>query len=410
MRKLLLLMLSVMTLCFTGCSDIEKLKGAKLGGRPNITVGQAFDAAFNMPDWTESKGKNKEKVIVFNGLISNELHRRGVDNAFNEFYFKRQHPADDDSKSIIINQIFPALGGRDEFDKIMLHFRNQGLNWNDARQATYYLAFTKTEWPIGEQMDFIWTPNKDGQHFEIAEIKSDAVVGKNINSVLDVVYGTDFHKDNKYEQFYAEQAMANCKTVAPIVYEYLAKQNEINNSAVETQNQEKLLSLPADKVDEIAESFLSPPKKENVLGNWVRVGRLPDQYGGSITRLATDDAHETGSRFSRDFLFLDFDDRDPSVPAINLAVGVVISLDEAIQAYAGVKMFDVLVDGQKQGRIKMIGRPTPSEGYMYLEYSECPAISLVYRAMVSGQRVEFVNLQDKFSFDLKGLSSAAGAI
>ncbi|NDV24729.1 hypothetical protein [Desulfovibrio sp. JC022] len=408
MRHLLLPMLAVLTLFFAGCTnDIDKVKGGTFNNRPALTIGQAFDSAFDMPLWSESKGERGEKLVNFSGIISPKLHDRAVDRSFIDFIVVTV-------ESYQSGQIFKALelgekvekifGGEKEYEQIVRQFQKQNLSKDDASRAAIYLALSMTEWPQGTPVSITWIIHPDGKRFDLQEIQSDALAGKTVSIILDSIYGSAFTPNTVIQQKAGTSAEQIITKVKPIVQNFIAAQAE---QKMKNRAQAKLLSIPTEKVDELAVAYLSPPKKENVIGNWVHIGKLPDQYGGSVTRLVTDDAHETGSRVSRDFLCIDFDDRDKTVPAINIAVGIVTSLDEAIQAYAGVKMFDVLVDGQKQGRIKMIGRPTPSKGYMYLEYSECPAISLIYKAMVSGQRVEFVNSQDKFSFDLRGLSSAA---
>ncbi|WP_319779960.1 hypothetical protein [Maridesulfovibrio sp.] len=412
MRNILMFMLSGLIIVLAGCSgDLEKVKGGTLNGRPTVTIGQAFDSAFDMPSWSESKGERGERMVTFNGFISARLHERAVDMTFIYTIMAEAEGMSQGNPFIAVGfetKVEEFFGGRSKYKKLLRKFKKSGANDKIAKYSAMYLAYSLAEWPVGEPVSASWVIHTDGKKFDFARIQSDALAGKNIDMLIDIIYGPSFVPKTKLHQMYWDQV----ETLLAEVKSAVALQNSLKkNKEVATTSQNiKLLSIPTDKVDELAASYLTPPEKKNIIDNWVLIGRLPNQYGSSVTRLITDDAHEKKSRFSRDFLFLDFDEHDKSTPAINLAVGVVASLDEAIQAYAGVKMFDILVDGQKQGRIKMIGRPTPSEGYIYLEHSECPAISLVYKAMMSGRRVEFVNSQDKFMFDLKGLSAATGVI
>ncbi|MBI9113320.1 MAG: hypothetical protein JEY82_19200 [Maridesulfovibrio ferrireducens] len=413
MRNLLMLVLCLLMFCFAGCSgDVEIVKSGTLEGRPTLAIGQAFDSAFDTPLWSESNGERGEKMVTFEGKISNKLHERGAEMTFLYSVIAEAEALSKGNPFVFVGfetQVEEFFGGRSKYNRVLKKFKKAGADENTAKYAARYLAYSLAEWPVGEPVSVNWVMHADGKHFDFTQFQSDALAGKSIDILVDTIYGTGFVPQNQLQQEVLSQAnslLADVKT-AVAVQTSLSKQNKIveNN----TQNL-KLLSISTDKVDELAASYLSPAKKENIIDNWVILGRLPDQYGSSVTRLVTDDVLETGSRFSRDFLFLDFDERNKSVPSINIAVGIAASLEEAIQAYSGVKMFDVLVDGQKKGRIKMIGRPTPSEGYMYLEYSECPAISIIFKAMISGKRIEFISSNDTFSFDLKGLSSAADKI
>jgi len=60
--------LSLMILLTNGCGNsVNSVKGATLSGREQTTVGNAFDAFFNEPNWELKESENKTQFVEFTG-------------------------------------------------------------------------------------------------------------------------------------------------------------------------------------------------------------------------------------------------------------------------------------------------------------------------------------------------------
>ncbi len=67
-----LLALLVLTGC-GGSSEIDIVKKGKLNGFEQTTVGKAFDAYFNKPNWRNFETDNGTKIVEFTGKLPREL-------------------------------------------------------------------------------------------------------------------------------------------------------------------------------------------------------------------------------------------------------------------------------------------------------------------------------------------------
>lgn len=69
--KRIALLLALSALFLAGCmqGDIDVVKDGVMGGYQTTTVGAAFDASFDNPQWSEFKGEKGERVVEFTGRI-----------------------------------------------------------------------------------------------------------------------------------------------------------------------------------------------------------------------------------------------------------------------------------------------------------------------------------------------------
>jgi hypothetical protein len=261
--------------------------------------------------------------------------------------------------------------------------------------------------------------NKDVEDVELAELSvSDYILGAGNNVIVRQFVGSDMEEaDELFDvvrftfAYKHHQVSADFLVVKGKMFSLFYENEHVQPWAtcLGIINFKRKITIFTDNVDEIEAVYISLLKKKDLVGNWAVLKGIQDSRGGSVTRLATDDAHETNSRLSRDFLFLDFSHTGGSTPSINIASAILSNLDNAKLLYSGPLTYNVFVDGLKKGSVEMTARPTPSERYMYLECKNNPELASIYHAMLAAKRIELVNVKDSlnsFPFDIKGLVSA----
>lgn len=90
-------------------------------------------------------------------------------------------------------------------------------------------------------------------------------------------------------------------------------------------------------------SHLSPPDGGMRRGEWVMIGPVTTDVD-TVFRAVTDDAMESGSRYSPTYMLLDYSQQSQA-PSISILTPVLSSVEEAMESYGWI-IFNVLVDGK----------------------------------------------------------------
>lgn len=159
-----------------------------------------------------------------------------------------------------------------------------------------------------------------------------------------------------------------------------------------------------DNLDAQVAEFLRPPSEANSRGAWTVLGPVKGQYKKYIRAIS----REVDCRMGCDLLLLDYDTERPDVPTVNIAIGVLSTVEEILGSVH--RMYNIFVDGRKVGRIQFSSRASQQGGYVILAYDGCASIDNVYSKMKKGKQVSFISDDDqsRFDFALDDLSNAEG--
>ncbi|MBI9080603.1 MAG: hypothetical protein JEY79_12800 [Pseudodesulfovibrio sp.] len=157
-RTALLLALSAMILAGCTGSDIDIVKEGVMGGYQTTTVGAAFDASFDNPQWSEIQGEKGERVVEFTGKIRKEVLLDLLGNVVNE-----PHIQDSYAKAVLsepeYQQFYEGASGEGATPK------------NEVYNILFNIALDKI---CQNEAAFQWIVTPDGKSFSLSYVDNDA--------------------------------------------------------------------------------------------------------------------------------------------------------------------------------------------------------------------------------------------
>ncbi|GAB7023804.1 hypothetical protein [Salidesulfovibrio brasiliensis] len=158
--KRICLLLSLLLVLVAGCtgSDIDVVKNGVMRGYQTTTVGAAFDASFDNPQWSEFEGEKGERVVEFTGKIRKDVLLDLIGNVVNEPSIQNSYAKNVLSESEY-QQFYEGASGEgttptDEVYKVLFNIALDKVCKNDAV--------------------FQWIVTPDGKGFSLSYVDNNA--------------------------------------------------------------------------------------------------------------------------------------------------------------------------------------------------------------------------------------------
>lgn len=237
MKKLYIFIMLLTILGIQGCGDsnVSRIKESTFTDFPNTTIGEAFGATFDSPQWAEEKGNKGTNYVVFTGKVSRNMHDRllkvwlpakyhgeeqltspdSLANALGglDFYVGERLPKDyykplvvsyseadfamrwaiDEartrySKALHNGEIAPDV----RFDQTKecitwkAEYKEMNEKFTEQFRKELFSALEKHFWPVGEEVSFKWAISADGTRFDLVEFSTPNSV--TLNMFLKEIY------------------------------------------------------------------------------------------------------------------------------------------------------------------------------------------------------------------------------
>lgn len=154
------LLISLMLLLMTGCtgSDVDVVKGGVMGGYQTTTVGAAFDASFDNPQWSEFKGEKGERVVEFKGKIRKDVLLDLIGNVANGPNIQKSYAE--------------AVLTESEYQQFYEGASGEGTTpVNDIYKILFDIALDKI---CKNEAVFQWIVTPDGKRFSLSYVDNNA--------------------------------------------------------------------------------------------------------------------------------------------------------------------------------------------------------------------------------------------
>lgn len=190
MHKKLLFVIVALSLLLTACtdSDVSTVKTGTMPSYKTTSVGNAFDASFDSPKWTAFKGEKGERVVEFNGLISQGTHDNMVKSMMSEVADIKARPGGRGDVQAVCTNLAKNLMGEAEFQVMYETFSVDGVVQDDAWEAMCMEALNQKSWLVGTPVTVQWIVAPDGKEFKLTHMSSNAWANMKYASILDIVY------------------------------------------------------------------------------------------------------------------------------------------------------------------------------------------------------------------------------
>ena len=241
MKKLYIFIMLLTILGIQGCGDsnVSRIKESTFTDFPNTTIGEAFGATFDSPQWAGEKGNKGTNYVVFTGKVSRKMHDRLLKVWLPAKYHDEQTLNSSDSLAECLKNIYIIVGGRlpegyykplldsywealseKSYDKLLAQFaqdirdgkvdgKGKPIFESDVKNTKEYLEHTKERkkikdefalqfqkelfsalekhfWPVGEEVSFKWAISADGTRFDLVEFSTPNSV--TLNMFLKEIY------------------------------------------------------------------------------------------------------------------------------------------------------------------------------------------------------------------------------
>ena len=156
---------------------IRVVKNSTLNYYPSTTIGKAFDASFDETQWLYYENRKGEKIVEFNGKISQDLHDSAI-----KVFVNNEGAIED-----VIHIAIARLGDTKVNAIAKKH------NSRSKARAAVVEAWLKIEgsnflWPPGTPVKVLWAFSSDETSFFIKSFESDAWSELHLKDVLDTIY------------------------------------------------------------------------------------------------------------------------------------------------------------------------------------------------------------------------------
>ena len=190
MHKKLLFVVVALSLLLTACtdSDVSTVKQGTMGGYKTTTVGNAFDGSFDSPKWTAFKGEKGERVVEFNGLISQRTHDSVKADVLKSIEDIRNQSGNDSLAQTYYVQMTTHLVGEAGYQTLYEAFAQEGEATLDTYKTIFMQAFDEKGWPVGTAATAQWIVSPDGKEFQLTHLSSPAWVNVKYDDILKVLY------------------------------------------------------------------------------------------------------------------------------------------------------------------------------------------------------------------------------
>ena len=140
MKRISLVVMAAVTIAACGGpSDLEAVKSGTMTGYETTTVGQAFEASFDEPQWKAFETEKGQRTVEFNGKVSQKLHAAFV------AFMRTNYSAEG---------IFNAASLSD--------YPAPADDMPESQYPEWEAAFLHTLWPPGADFKAQWTILADG--------------------------------------------------------------------------------------------------------------------------------------------------------------------------------------------------------------------------------------------------------
>lgn len=176
----------VLVCLMAGCtqSDVDIVKEGIMNGYQTLTVGAAFDAAFDNPKWSAFKGKKGERVVEFTGTISKSLHDTAVSDFEQLLEGKKRELGEDRFYPAMIYQLYDQIP---EADRQVLS-EIAGGETEFKRSENIVILSRWHDWEEGLPVVFQWIVSPDGETFSLAYVEGEKWGGYKTDYILDMIY------------------------------------------------------------------------------------------------------------------------------------------------------------------------------------------------------------------------------
>lgn len=219
--KYLVMVVCVIGLVLSGCgggnSDVALVKDGTMGGYETTTVGGAFDASFDNPQWEAFEADKGERVVQFTGTISQSTHNSVIAEVTDQLSAlegggnPEQQMVQKEAKfQIQLNYLQAAvekLGGADSayFQNINKKFDCKLQFANLMGGVSAYIPDCKNDnstaymdailndfyselWKVGTPVEVQWIINADGSGFSLSHMGSSAWEGIEFKNIVNAIY------------------------------------------------------------------------------------------------------------------------------------------------------------------------------------------------------------------------------
>lgn len=172
-----------------GKSDTQVVKDWTMPGYETTTVGKAFNASFDNPEWKQFESEKGEQVVEFNGVISQKLHDTAVAiflgrDSVEDLKINNQANA----KLLVLVQGI-ALRSLDKEALTALNVLSQGEP-NEYTKAYIFVKeyFEMFFWPVNDPVTFQWAISPKDNTPQLTHISSSTWNNLDASDILDIIY------------------------------------------------------------------------------------------------------------------------------------------------------------------------------------------------------------------------------
>jgi len=174
-----------------------------------MTIGNAFDSGFDNPTWQSFQTDRGERMVQFDGLISQKLHDNVVtnlDRQLNTLSSAQRIPHYSGMLTEVIennSEDSPAIQQLNAIEgcnysitgQQMVEGQVKNFYWTNCQGKDYQkfidimlTHFYASQWIAGTPVSVQWTIAVDGQSFSLTYLGSEAWAGQDINRILNEIY------------------------------------------------------------------------------------------------------------------------------------------------------------------------------------------------------------------------------
>ncbi len=212
MKKIQFIIIPILLamVALAGCgsdSNIELVKDGSFENFDGTTIENAFEDSFNDAKWESKTSKKGISTVHFTGAITQQTHDVASYEHLKDY---KDIDASYDPNTSHRNLMFFAEKtikkfGKDEvYDKKIRPYRlnviGSSLNPSDKKEAIrqynaivldhYFEVIKNKYWPVGSQVEFVWSISNDKKRFELSSFSNDSwfETKESLQSILKTIY------------------------------------------------------------------------------------------------------------------------------------------------------------------------------------------------------------------------------
>ena len=191
---------------FAGATgNVALIKNGSFNDYQQNTIGNVFDYAFDEPVWTEFQTERGERIVQFDGKISENLHNSVINNIKDQFQTLNYVQSIQFKISLISRAVLKAGG----LNAVIIEAMNDLFgceihNWNGRSDVFAHTCSTeegKTKyekamldyfydhfWKVGNSASVQWTIDTNGSTFNLTYMENADWTGMEMAQILTEIY------------------------------------------------------------------------------------------------------------------------------------------------------------------------------------------------------------------------------